>query len=90
MTQYLYECPGCGCGQNVPGLCEVCASEIIQAQESTKLKEAIKDVIKDLKKAYELITNALDEKDIDPLYDAQVFVLDAKDKLEKVIEGGEK
>lgn len=84
MIEYLYECPGCGCGQNPPGLCEVCASEI---QENPKLKEAIKDVMKDLKKAYELITKALDEKDLDFLYDAQVLVLDVKDKLEKVLEG---
>ena len=84
MIEYLYSCPACGQGQNVPGLCEVCASEIQQTQE---LKEAIRNVIKDLKKAYELITKALEEKDMDSLYDAQILVLDAKDLLEIVLEG---
>lgn len=84
MIEYHYEYPGCGCGQNTPGLCEVCATKI---QENTKLKEAIKDVVKDLKKAYELITKALEEKDMDSLYDAQILVLDAKDLLEIVLEG---
>lgn len=83
----MFECPVCGREQNLPGICENCESQITKGEN---IEKVIKAAVKELKKAYSYCTKALDERNFDPLYELQVSILEAKDLLEKITEGGKK